>query len=214
MIEKILENKSAYKSVLCLDGNLQCDLIKKIDLPVIAVDGAANVLIKNGIEPEMIVGDLDSVDNELLHNRRHLKINSQDNTDFEKALDFVEEKSMTPSVIMGINGGCLDHILGNISIFSRTKSVAVLDGMFFMAVDNYKILHIPANTKISIFGMPGCLITSKGLKWELQNHYLSIAGKNSQSNRTVSSQVELKVSIGKALVFVYTELVLDAGSVS
>ncbi|MDR0678418.1 MAG: thiamine diphosphokinase [Holosporaceae bacterium] len=213
MIEEILKNESAYRSILCLDGNLQCDLIKKINLPVVAVDGAANVLVKNEIEPEIIIGDLDSVDSNLLCGRNHLKIENQDNTDFEKALDFIEEKSMAPSIVMGINGGYLDHIWGNICIFSRTKYLAILDGIIFMTVNNCKVLNVPINTKISIFGMPSCLIASRGLKWELEDHYLSMMGQSSQSNRALSSRVELNVSIGKALVFIYTKLISDAGSV-
>jgi thiamine pyrophosphokinase len=213
MIEKILKNEPAYKSILCLNGSLGYDLIKKINLPVVAVDGATNALIENGIEPEIIIGDLDSVNDDLLRGRRHLKIESQDNTDFEKALDFIEKKSMSPSIVMGVGGGYLDHIFGNISIFSRTKFVAISDSTVFMVIDGCKILNIPINTKISIFGMPSCLITSKGLKWELKDHYLSMTGQTSQSNRASAPKVELDVLMGKALVFIYTETISDAGSI-
>jgi thiamine pyrophosphokinase len=166
------------------------------------------------VEPEIIIGDLDSVDGALLRGRNHLKIDNQNNTDFEKALDFIEEKSMAPSIVMGIGGGYLDHILGNISIFSRTKFLAVLDDIILMAVSDHKVLNVPINTKISIFGMPSCLITSRGLKWELENHSLSLLGQSSQSNRALSSRVELNVSTGKALVFIYTKQISDAGSIS
>jgi thiamine pyrophosphokinase len=212
MIRKILADPPTYKSILCLDGTLPCDLIKELNLPVVAADGAANTLIKNGVEPEIIIGDLDSVNADLLQNRRHIKIENQDSTDFEKALSFIEEKSMTPAIVAGIDGGYIDHILGNVSIFSATKFTAVTSDMIFMAVDDKKILNVPEDTKISILGMPRCVIKSSGLKWELNNHELSVMGQTSLCNRAASRQVELDVISGKAIVFVYTRPISDAGS--
>jgi hypothetical protein len=60
--------------------------------------------------------------------------------------------------------------------------------------------------------MPQCSIRSRGLKWELNGEILSFPGKNSQSNRAVSSVVELEILSGTALVFIYTKIVMDAGS--
>ena len=52
-----------YKSVLCLNGDLpKASFFREMDLPIIAADGAANYLIKNDILPEVIIGDLDSID--------------------------------------------------------------------------------------------------------------------------------------------------------
>jgi len=209
---KILKNLSPYKSVLCLNGDLRCDIIKQIGLPVVAADGAANTLIKNGIEPTIIVGDLDSVDADLLRNRSHLKVADQDNTDFEKALDFIEKDALAPAIIMGIDGGYIDHILGNISIFSGTDCVAICGDIVLMPLEDDKIFNLPMDTKISIFGMPSCTISSEGLKWKLDNHELSISGMNSCCNRVVSPCVELKITSGKALVFIYTKAIIDAGS--
>ncbi|MDR0632053.1 MAG: thiamine diphosphokinase [Holosporaceae bacterium] len=209
---KILKNLGEYKSIICLDGDLPCDLIGKINLPIIAADGAANTLIRNGIEPNFIIGDLDSVDSDLLCGRSHLRIESQNSTDFEKALDYIEEESMTPAIVTGIDGGYIDHVLGNIGIFSRTRCVAVSRDMVSVIVEKEQNLEVPMNTKISIFGMPQCIVKSKGLRWELDGNELSISGKSSCSNRAVSEQVNLKISSGRAIVFVYTKVICDAGS--
>ncbi|MDR2158233.1 MAG: thiamine diphosphokinase, partial [Holosporaceae bacterium] len=136
---KIPEDLSKYKSILCLNGDLICDLIGDINLPIVAADGAANTLIQNGIEPDIIIGDLDSVDDNTLLCRTHLKIDSQVHTDFEKALNFIEEKSISPAIVMGVDGGYIDHVLGNISIFSRTNFIAISKDIIFMTIDDYKI---------------------------------------------------------------------------
>lgn len=199
----VLEDLYKYKSILCLDGDLPCDLIKKINLPIIAADGAANTLILNGLEPTVIIGDLDSVDPNLLSDRTHLRIDCQDSTDFEKSLNFIKEKSMAPTIIMGISGGCIDHVLGNISIFSETKFVAISGNIIFMPVNENRSFNVLINTKISIFGMPSCIISSKGLKWELDNEQISLSGKNSISNRAAAAIVELEILSGQAMVFIY-----------
>ncbi|MDR2724358.1 MAG: thiamine diphosphokinase [Holosporaceae bacterium] len=208
----ILKSLSKYKSILCLDGDLPCDFIKKIDFPIIAADGAANTLIKNSIEPSLIIGDLDSVDDSLLTERAHLKIENQESTDFEKALDFIRTKSLTPTIVMGIDGGYVDHILGNISIFSRTEYVAISNDMIFMSLDKSQNFDVPMNTKISIFGMPRCSVKSKGLKWELDGELLSFPGESSQSNRAIYPTVELEILYGRAMVFIYTKVIHDAGA--
>jgi thiamine pyrophosphokinase len=208
----MIETLRSHKSIVCLNGNLPCDLIRKLGLPIVAADGAANTLIKNGIEPDVIIGDLDSVDSDLLRSRFCIKIDDQDMTDFEKAINYVEEKSMTPAVVAGVDGGCVDHVLGNICIFSRTKFAAISEDAIFMTIDGDKSFDVPVNTKISIFGAPSCAATSRGLKWELDEYEMSFDGKNSCSNRAASSRVELKVLSGKALVFIHTKNVYDAGS--
>ncbi|MDR1236130.1 MAG: thiamine diphosphokinase [Holosporaceae bacterium] len=209
---KILERLSEYKSVLCLDGNLEFDLLGKIKLPIVACDGAADTLVKNGIEPSVIIGDLDSVDDNLLKSRKFIRLNDQNSTDFEKALTYIEEESLSPALVFGVDGGYIDHILGNIAIFSGTKFAAISKDIIFMSVDSSRSFDVEVNTKISIFGMPNCVIKSKGLRWELDNEELFLCGKSSSSNRAVSDRVELQVLSGKALVFIYTKMIFDAGA--
>ncbi|MDR2646233.1 MAG: thiamine diphosphokinase [Holosporaceae bacterium] len=198
----VLEDLYKYKSILCLDGDLPCDLIKKINLPIIAADGAANTLIPNGLEPMMIIGDLDSVDPSLLSNRAHWRVECQDSTDFEKSLNFIKAKSLDPTIVMGISGGCIDHTLGNISIFSETEFIAISGNIIFMPLNGSRNFNVPIGTKISIFGMPSCTIRSKGLKWEL-NGQISLSGKNSISNRAATAIVELEILSGRAMIFIY-----------
>ncbi|MDR0581115.1 MAG: hypothetical protein LBG04_03325 [Holosporaceae bacterium] len=51
--------------------------------------------------------------------------------------------------------------------------------------------------------MPSCIISSKGLKWELDNEQISLSGKNSISNRAAAAIVELEILSGQAMVFIY-----------
>ncbi len=211
---KIPLDLQRYRSVLCLDGDLPLDFIRNCHLPIIAADGAANTLIKAGIEPYVIVGDLDSVDEKLLATRTHRKFPSQYSTDFEKSLAFAAENQLAPSVITGINGGFIDHILGNINIFSGTNSIAICDDTICVMVRSKESFHVPIDTKISTFGFPKCIISSSGMKWEMNDYELSIDGPTSLSNRAAQEDVELRISSGAAIVFVHMRNIVDAGSIS
>ncbi|MDR2377451.1 MAG: thiamine diphosphokinase [Puniceicoccales bacterium] len=206
---KILPN---CRSVLCLDGALPYGPIRRMGLPILAADGAANRLIRRGLEPRMILGDLDSVDPKLLSCRKFLKIFDQDRSDFEKALHFAQEVSLTPTAVTGIDGGFLDHIFGNFSILAQTRSCFFSRNILGLLLEeDFRTDALPLHTKISLFGAPRCRICSRGLRWELQGQELSFGGMMSLGNRTCSSPVELQVLSGKALVFIYAQEVHDAG---
>ena len=77
-----------YKSIICLDGELPVEFLKKISLPILAADGAANTLIHNGITPNVIIGDLDSLNHDIVRNIRIVKDFDQNSTDFEKIMEY------------------------------------------------------------------------------------------------------------------------------
>ncbi|MDR0942402.1 MAG: thiamine diphosphokinase [Holosporales bacterium] len=203
---------SKYKSILCLDGVLpKAEFFKNINLPIIAADGAANVLFDRGITPNVIIGDLDSVRKDLLQIIPYVKSLDQDYSDFQKALGYVASESLCPSIICGVNGGCLDHIINNINIFLETKSALVDDGVVGLCLEGNNVFKLSENTKLSIFGMPECIISSQGLKWNLANSKLTFPGNASLSNRASLEDVVIDVKQGKALLLIYTEKVTDAG---
>ena len=200
------------RSIICLDGSLPYEWIEMLHLPLIAADGAANKLIGHHMEPQIILGDLDSVNEHLLQGRKYLKIADQDTTDFEKALSYAEKESLTPAIVTGIDGGYIDHILGNVNILAQTRSIFLTKSIVGMVLDGHCFFDkIPLRTKISIFGLPRCVVQSKGLRWELNAMELSIGGKFSLGNRTQSSEIELKVLSGKAMVCIYMKAIRDAG---
>jgi thiamine pyrophosphokinase len=201
-----------YKSILCLDGALPpSSFFKDIKLPIIAADGAANSLINTGIEPELIIGDLDSINEKLIKKRTILKIPDQNTTDFEKAIDYIAQNNLSPPIILGINGGYIDHILNNINLFSSINAMCYSEDIIGFTVQDKIELDLLVGTKLSIFGFPNCCLSTNGLKWELENSTLTFPGVTSCFNRSVSNKVEITVHSGKALVFIYKTPINDAG---
>ncbi|MDR0695411.1 MAG: thiamine diphosphokinase [Holosporales bacterium] len=203
-----------YGSVICLHGALpSSEFFESIrgKKPIIAADGAANVLWRAGVVPDFIVGDMDSAEAEILALVPHLKVEDQDTTDFQKAIKYAEDNKLTPSIVCGISGGCLDHILNNVNIFLDTKAMIYEDELVGFIVEGQRSLELPLETKISILGFPECIVFSRGLKWELDGFQMRFPGPNSCFNRTIQKTIEINVVSGVALVLVYRIGVFDAG---
>lgn len=201
-----------YKSIICLDGELPIEFLKNMELPIFAADGAANALIKNNINPEVIIGDLDSVDISILKKFKYKKDEDQDSTDFEKALHYVNDLNLCPAIITGISGGYIDRIFMNLNIVTQSKSAIFTKGLFGFPSDRNCNLNLSINTKISIFGAPYCKVTSNGLKWELKNTTLAFGEFCSCSNRVIKTNISLQIE-GTALIFIYLDEIEDAGQV-
>ncbi|MBQ9335143.1 MAG: thiamine diphosphokinase [Alphaproteobacteria bacterium] len=202
-----------YKSVLCLDGDLpEAEFFAESQLPVIAADGATNKLISMNVAPDLVIGDLDSVNHSYLTLLQYERVEDQSLSDFQKALRYMTKHDLMPMIILGVNGGHIDHIINNINIFMQgTNNVFIADDVIGYILDSSNIFSLPLGTKVSIIGIPYCRLSSQGLKWELADFETAFPGQNSCFNRVSDEPVRLKVHEGKALLMVYATEVTDAG---
>ena len=202
----------SYGSVLCLNGALPCAaFFKDMDLPVIALDGAANTLMDMGVEPSIVIGDLDSVKPEYHGVLKTLHKPDQNASDFQKGLEYLKEHKLFPTIILGVTGGYLDHILHNVNIFLDTDSVCYAPPLVCYGLKGVGHFKLPIHTKISLIGMPSAVVTTQGLKWELTNSILEFPGVNSTFNRTAEEEISIQIHGGHVLVMVYLQEMVDAG---
>jgi len=112
------------KVALIIDGEFPknkkiIDQIKSSDI-IVAVDGAANILLDNGIIPNVAVGDLDSIDSSSKNNITTIvHMENQNKTDLEKTLDWCIDHNYLCLSIFGISGKSEDHFLGNFFIINE-----------------------------------------------------------------------------------------------
>nr|WP_058535794.1 thiamine diphosphokinase [Legionella saoudiensis] len=208
-------NLADYRCILCLHGELpSSSFFTEMGLPIIATDGAANSLHKLNIYPQLIIGDLDSVHPTLLKNHPHLHLPDQNSNDYQKALVYLEEKNLLPAIVVGVNGGYLDHILNNINIFLETNCLLYAPPITGLVLKENSQLNwvLPLQTKISLMGIPQAILSSKGLQWELHASQLTFPGKTSCFNRTQASEISLEVHQGNVLVLIYEQQIDDAGN--
>lgn len=206
--------KLSYKSVIFLNGNISkkiIDLIQK-DAILIAADGAYNRIEKFDLDVDYVIGDLDSLDlKKKLNKSKVIKIENQDFTDFEKCLNFVHEKKISPTLILGMTTGEIDHVLGNFKTlykYSKKLSLFFLDSYLkkkeklklgFFLKKNENKFNLKKNTTISLLPFSKALISSNNLFWELKNSVLSINKMISLRNKNKAKNFQISLLKGAAL---------------
>lgn len=179
---------------------------------ILAADGGADRALSCGITPDIVIGDLDSVSSaakKQLGNDKFIFVDNQNNTDLEKALDYLTKHNCKKCVICGFTGGRMDFTLGNfLSVYPYVNKIEIC-----FASPNWTIYPLAATRKfackrgarVSLIPLKTCTgVTLKGLKYPLTNARLSWtrAGR-SLSNQTTGKYFQITLKTGYMLV--YTE---------
>ncbi len=168
---------------------------------VVAADGGADRLLRLGVEPEAVIGDLDSITNKARVRLagRLFPIREQATTDFDKALRSVQ----APFVLgIGFSGGQLDHGLAVLNGLVRHKDrrCLLLSGQDVVFLAPREIaLTLPVGSRLSLFPMGEVTGTSEGLRWSLDGLAFAPGGMIGTSNQVVGP-VRLRFSADLMLV--------------
>jgi len=155
------------------------DLLKSAD-QLICCDGAADKLIASGMSPHVIVGDMDSVSDEVKELYASIIIHSddQESNDLTKAVHYCIDKGYSSVSILGATGLREDHTLGNISLmmeyYPRIEVQIISDyGIFFLVQSGEQVQSF-IGEKISIFSIDNRVcVSSTGLLYPLKDLQLS-----------------------------------------
>ena len=144
---------------------------------IIAVDGSANKLFDLEIIPDVIIGDLDSLQNIKNKDIELVETPDQNKTDFRKTLEWCIEKNILNISIFGISGESEDHFLGNyytLSDFGEKISWKAFTDFSVISpcVGNKKFESFKGQ-KVSLFCMKGSsTVNSENLEYPLQTYHL------------------------------------------
>ncbi|SEQ34784.1 thiamine pyrophosphokinase [Lachnospiraceae bacterium RM5] len=184
---------------------------------VIAVDNGLLALSKLKIKPDVIVGDFDTVDSSLLGKYEGIaeiiKFNPEkDNSDTEIAIDVAMERESFAIHIIGGFGNRIDHMLANISLLKKTLDAGIDTVIFdknnrvFALGNKRKTVEIKKSdfkyVSLIPFGGEVLGINTQGMKYELENDFLSPFEKISRgiSNEILSDKAKISIEQGTLLV--------------
>lgn len=176
---------------------------------IICADGGANSIKKLGLIPQVILGDLDSASEEVLKEfsttSEIIRIADQNTTDMEKALMYCVENGIAEVLLAGVTGTRLDHSLGNLSLLHRfigALSISLMsEDSLLTPVNDSRIFMCNPNDIFSIYGFgTDVRITTRGLKYELDDSPLKFGVFDSTSNVAVGFEVYVKVTSGYCFV--------------
>ncbi|NLK50838.1 MAG: thiamine diphosphokinase [Syntrophomonadaceae bacterium] len=204
------------RCVLVANGNWQnpewhAKQLRENDF-LVGIDGGAQHLYQLGRLPDLVVGDLDSLDAEVA---RELKAGGcqfvvyppeKDLTDTQIALDLVKQRGFRDILLLGALGCRIDHLLSN--LFSLVPLVN--DGMRIKLADPEQSLWLFPNNELKIEGVPGQVvsllaltpvtgITTNGLKYPLQDATLDPFCPYAISNELIGNKAKVSWSKGVLL---------------
>lgn len=152
----------------------------------VAADSGADIALAAGIEPEAVIGDMDSISVAALGrmpSARCHRISEQMSTDFDKALRNIS----APLVIaVGFSGLRIDHQLAALHTLVMRADVACLmlgaEDVIFVCPPVFE-MPLAAGTRVSLFPMGGVTGRSRGLEWPIDGLSFAPDGVSGTSNR-------------------------------
>lgn len=183
---------------------------------MIAADSGMDFLYRNGLVPDMVAGDFDSVDDESLDEFSSLpdvellRLNPiKDDTDTEFVIREAIRRGATEIILLGATGTRLDHVLANIYLLG----IGLEEGVQIQIVDAHNrirmidsVLEISKEDQfgeyVSILPIRGDTkgVTLEGMKYSLQDANIPCFSSLGVSNEIMDAKAKISMRQGYLLV--------------
>jgi len=199
-------------------GKLRKILLSRYCVPertmVISVDGGLSNTFRMGFKPDLVVGDMDSIDrskdkeSSVFDEVEHITSNPhKDQSDTQLAVDHAVKLDMQSIFITGATGGRIDHTLANIlllaspglndiacSIITQDSEISALGSSASITGRPGKIISIFSLTPYTYFE------STSGLKYPLSEEKLYFSPVRGLSNSFTEESAEIKIREGRLLI--------------
>jgi thiamine pyrophosphokinase len=183
---------------------------------LVAADGGARHLLRLGLHPHLLVGDLDSLSAAEVAQIEAAGAEiirypaDKDWTDLELALRHAVQRGCTRLRLVGALGGRLDQTLGNISLLTH-PAYAALDLGLDDGVEEVRLV----GERFTLHGQPGEIVSllplddevtgvrTQGLRWALNDETLHRAQTRGISNEMLGTVAGVQAARG-ALLCIHT----------
>ena len=172
---------------------------------IICTDGSANKLLENGLTPNVIIGDMDSITvGQNSFKGLYVKISDQDNTDLDKAFEWCKLNNLSPLTVLGTSQLREDHTIGNLILlanYSDELDINFVTDYFTITCHHGKRSFTSFKQQlVSIVPVEDIQsITMEGLEFPLINEPFPLSSRGI-SNRATGHQFII-TSSGKIWVF-------------
>jgi thiamine pyrophosphokinase len=184
-----------------------------IHVRLICADGGARAALALDLTPEVVVGDLDSLDETMQARLKAMGCRlvvypaAKDWTDLELALKLAVQEGAAEIVILGALGGRLDQELANILLLLlpelRHVPTRIVDERqeLFVVCDWAEIAGLPGDV-VSLIPLSGDVegIVTEGLLYPLRDEPLSSGPARGVSNVLTGSVARVKLRSGALLI--------------
>ena len=208
--------KKYKRAVLFANGDFpENDMLtlNEVDF-LVAVDGGLHHLLQLGLTPQLLIGDLDSVNAEDLERCMQWGVEilhfppEKDETDLELAVRDAVQRGFSEIVITCALGNRLDHTLGNLALLAlpelkATHTLISNGATSIYLVNNQIALETYPGALISLlpWGQPVNGVTTTGLQYALEDATLYPWKTRGLSNVATSNRVTVSVKSGQLFLF-------------
>ena len=207
------------KFILFLNGHYKEEDIEYYknlidDKTSVAVDGGYDFFVQAKIEPDYVIGDMDSIDRLEESIPENVAVfefpTDKDLTDGHAALDFCMKEDFSSIEVVMPEIGEPDHFIGNIMLLFnkevKKKIREKRDVVFLSKNYEYRILD---NSKLEIFDAAGdifsimpisksIMLFCEGTKYDVKNLKVDLGDTRALRNEIVTNEVTIKIS-GEAI---------------
>ena len=179
---------------------------------IIAVDSGVEHLFKLSLDPNTLIGDLDSISENSLDKVKKngvdiIAFNSnKDQTDFELALNYLEGVENSIIYIIGGESGEIDHLL---SIFLLIPSKSFFENIIWVYGDKKIIfrqklkLKVKKMSKFSIIPLSDLSnLSIDGAEWNLENKNIQFGETTTLRNVANKDEINVNCDTG-VFAFIY-----------
>jgi thiamine pyrophosphokinase len=217
----ISKGTEKVNTLIISGGNIDCDFAldfmgkQKVDF-IIAVDGGLSFTRKNKIQPDLIVGDFDSVPEKIIEQyRREQQVPireynpEKDATDTQIALEKALEMKSDRIWILGATGTRLDHVMGNIYILQQAQR----QGSQACLVDKHNRISLVSGERVLKkkeqygkyvsflpLGEKASGVNLEGFKYPLKNAVLSNDSSLGVSNEIAAEEAKVSLREGTLIM--------------
>ena len=182
---------------------------------VVAADSGLHDAYALGLDVNAVIGDMDSVDEQLLADAQSAGAiiirapRDKDATDTELALLFAAEHGARRIVVVTGGGGRLDHQLGVLNVLFHPRLAGIEVEMFWDTA-HVRALRGPGTAMVRgrhgevvgllPIGMEASGITTDGLVWPLNNETIPVYSTRGVSNKLIATEAHISLTHGQLLI--------------
>ena len=181
----------------------------RANLRIAADGGARNARLFLKIAPHVVIGDMDSLDDETrdwLHTQRVEWIqhpSAKDETDLELAVQLAGTRGADEITILGAFGGRVDQFIANILLLTRTRHLRIADAANEMWIGSgLDVIQGKKGDIVSLISLDKRVegITTENLEYPLYDETLERGSTRGISNVMTGEHAQVMTSFGTLLI--------------
>lgn len=197
------------RAVIIGNGDFYDEFEIKENDYIICADGGMNHAVKYNINPDILIGDMDSVNDGCDFENTVVYPCEKNETDGELAVSLAMKKGCDEVVMLGFTGNRLDHTAANICLLRVLCNSGI---KAFITDKNNTVYYI--KSQIELDGVCGKTISviplfsdmtgvcTKGLYYPLNKETLYFGKTRGISNKANEDKIEITVESGEGIVVV------------